>query len=209
MKTDAENRLLLLKHQEKEAVGKTASLADSFVEATGRFAADWIGKHIENVVKREHEHTLSLADKLKELKADLAAAQHAAPAVTKKALKGLPWAFRFADAPASGSGPFSHSFSPLGRRSGGRAPEAVMDPLRLVLGEAGRILDRFGYPEADDWKKSGAYRYPYGLDLSDEANVALDAAAGADVEVMDLRKQIRELERQIGEARARAAWDEA
>ena len=209
MTTDAEKQLLLMKHQEKQAVGKASGLADVFVDATGRFAAEWIGEHVQGAVKREHAQTLALgADRLKELKADLVAAQEAAPAATKKALKGLPWAFRSQDEPASDSGPFSHSYSPLAPRSGGQAPDAATNPLRFVLGEAGRILDKFGYPKADDWRKSGGYRYPYSLDLSDDANAALDATAKADVEVMELRKQVRDLERQIGEARAKAAWDE-
>jgi hypothetical protein len=179
------------------------------VEATGRFAAEWIGEQVQRAVKKEHEHTLSIgADKLKELKADVAAAQRAAPAATKKALRDLPWAFRSPGVPASDSGPFSDSYSPLALRSG-RAPDFVANPLRLVLGEAGRLLDKFGYPKVNDWQKSGGYGYPYGLDLSDEANAALDASARADVEVMELRKQVKELERQIGEAQAKAAWDEA
>lgn len=210
MTTDAEKQLLLLRHQEKQAVGMASGLTDVFVEATGRFAAEWIGGQVQRAVQQEHEHTLSLGtDKLKDLKADVAAAQKAAPAVTKKALRDVPWAFRSQGVPASDSGPFSHSYSPLALRSGGRAPDVVTNPLRLVLGEAGRILDKFGYPKAEDWKKSSGYAWPYGLDLSEEVNAALDASAKADVEVMELRKLTKELDRQIGEARASAAWDDA
>ena len=54
MKTDAENQLLLRKHQEREAVGKASDLADSFAEAVGRFAADWIGEHVQTAVEKEH-----------------------------------------------------------------------------------------------------------------------------------------------------------
>jgi uncharacterized iron-regulated membrane protein len=209
MKTDDERQLLLLKGLVKDAVGKASGLADVFVEATGRVAAEWIGKHVQSTVRREHEHTLALGtDKLKELKADVAAAQEAAPAATKKALKDLPWAFRSAEEPAKDSG-YSSSFSPLALRSARRAPDSVDKRMRVVFGEAGRILDKYGYRIGDERQKSPGYRYPYGLDLSDEASAALDAAAKVDGEVMELRKEIREQERKIGEARAAAAWDDA
>jgi len=207
--TDDERQLKLLKHEEKDAVRRASGLADAFVEVVGAFAADWIGDHVQSEVKSQHAHTLSLgSDRLKELKADLAAVRQSTPAATKKALKGLPWAFREDVEPSPQHGMFAHSFSPMGRHSAGRPPDSVGHPLRLVLGQAGRILDAYGYAKLQDWKRSGGYRYPYGLDLSNEGNATLDAAAKADVEVIELRKQIRELERQIGQARAAAAWDE-
>lgn len=209
MNTKAENKLLLLKHQEKEAVGQASGLADVFVAATGRFVAQWIGDQVKATVTSEHEHTLSLGtDRLKELKAGLAAAQQAAPAATKKALMSLPWAFRSPGETGNTSGSPGYFRSPLAPASKGRAPNAVTEPLRVILGEAGRILDQFGYPKAADWKKSGGYRYAYGLDLSEEANAALDAAARADEKVLELRWKIGDLEREIGESRAKAAWDE-
>jgi len=209
--SDAEDRLLLLKSQEEEAAGQASGLAAVFVDATGRFAAQWIGEHVKRAVTTEHEHTSSLVadNKLQELKAALAATQEAAPGATKEALSDLPWAFRRPGGTGTESGGLGlPAHSPLERGSAGRPPSAVDVPLRVVLGEAGRILDQFGYPKAADWSRSGGYRYPYGLDLSDEANAALDAAAKVDTRVLELRKQIRDLEREMGEARAKAAWDE-
>lgn len=212
MSTETEKQLLLLQHRETELVGRASGLADVFVEATGQFAADWIGVHVRGEVEREHEHTLTLGqDKLRELKADVAAAQREAPGRTEDALKGLPWGFSHApDDKAPKSSNYTSDYSPLALRSPRRAPDVVTKGLRGVLGEAGRILDKYGYPGGSNWKAGGTgYRYPYGLDLSEEANNALDAAAQVDGEVIKLRKQIIELKRQIGEARAKAAWEEA
>jgi hypothetical protein len=208
MKTEAENRLLLLKHEEREAVRKAAGLAEVFVDATGRFAADWIDEYVRKAVTGEHAHTLTLgADRLRQLKADLVAAKDAAPTEAKKSLNSLPWAFRGSET-QSEANPYGRPHSPLAPRSARRAPEVVNNAVRPVLGAAGRILQTYGYPNFEGWKRSGGYRFPYGFDMSEEAIAALAAASSADVEVMELRGKIADLERQIGEARAIAAWDE-
>lgn len=199
-----------LERREEEAIATASRLAESFVEATGRFAADWIAKHVNEEVRREHAHTLSLgAAKLKQLKADLNVVVEATPARTQASLEALPWSHRRPDESVDDSSYPSYAYSPLRPRDTGNPPEPVAGPLRLILGEAGRLLDSYGYPKAADWKQHGGYRYPYMLELSAEAKTSLRAAADADESVMKVRGEVKDLERRIGEERARAAWDEA
>lgn len=207
---DDEKQLGLLRLREKQATARAKELADAFRSAAGAYAAEWVEEHVQATVKGDHEHTLSLAPaRLGELKADLQAAREAVPRKAFEALRNLPWAFRTPNdtGPKSGS-VFDHSYSPV-RRYDHRLPSGVEEPLRRVLGVAGRILGKYGYSKVEDWRHTGEYRYPYGLQLSSGAMKALDDASDADVTVIELRKEILKLERAIGEARAQAAWEGA
>lgn len=210
MPDNADELLRELERREEEAVATASRLAESFVEAAGRFAADWIAKHVNEEVRREHAHTLSLGgERLKQLKTDLKLVIEATPARTRDSLGDLPWSYRSPDETIDDSSYPRYAHSPLRPRETGNPPEPVAGPLRLILGEAARLLDSYGYPKAAEWKQHGGYRYPYGLELSAEAKTSLGTAAEADEGVMKLRGEIKDLERRIGEERARAAWEEA
>lgn len=210
MPSDAADELRDLERREEEDVATASRLAESFVEAAGRFAADWIAKHVNDEVTREHAHTVSLGgERLKQLKADLKVVVAATAARTRESLEDLPWSYRSPGETVDDSNYPRHAYSPLKPRDAGNPPGAVAGPLRLILGEAGRLLDSYGYPTAADWKQHDGFRYPYFLELSPEAKTTLSAAADADASVMKLRAEVKELKRRIGEERARTAWDEA
>jgi hypothetical protein len=210
MPGNADDELRDLQRREEEAVATASRLAESFAGAAGRFAAEWIAKHVNGEVTRAHAHTLSLGSKrLKQLKADLKVLVEATPARTRESLEALPWSYRNPGETVNDASYPQYAYSPLRPRDTGNPPEPIAGPLRLILGEAGRLLDSYGYPKADNWKQHGGYRYPYMLELSAEAKASLRDAADADATVIKLRGEVKHLQRRIGEERARAAWDEA
>lgn len=210
-----EDQLAELEKEQKRLVQRTKRLADKFVSAAGRFAADWIGEHVREVVGRQHEHARDTYE-LAEMKAETSAAQAAAPMRTWTALQDLPWVYRETpDQRARGTPTRSiREESPMVLHSAGLATHPVDEPLRRVLGQAEGILRQHGYrDEGSDWEDprpdGGAYRLRSGFVLSDEVRAALDAAATSDTEVLKLGQKIGALKDRIAEARARAAWDEA
>jgi len=54
MPSNVNDQLRDLERREEEAVATASRLAESFVETAGRFAADWIAKHVNDEVTREH-----------------------------------------------------------------------------------------------------------------------------------------------------------
>ena len=208
METGDEEKLDLVRQQLKKTTGQSSGLAALFTDVAGQFASEWIGQFVADRVKSDHATTLTLGpNRLREMKADVAAAQERAPAETKTAFAKLPWAFNGAHNPAKDQN-YNSVPSQMAIRSKKQAPSSVDKPLRRVLGEAGRVLVKYGY-KFDSWRSGPGFEYPNHLELSDSVENALKSAADADSRVVDLLRQVAELEKKIGQARAAAAWDEA
>lgn len=201
-------------------VRQARALTDVFVAAAGEHVADWIGEHVRKIVTTEHEVTVALGPKLTDLKAALAKVQAAAPAKTKSVLKNLDWLWtRGRDEPLRDTGsyppvatsPFHIYDNTFGNSF--RVPRQIEESLSVAYGDAGPLLKRYGYKDAENFvplkHQTTGSRYRYGADLSDAGKRALKAAADADDLIGRHRQAIQKRRKELHEAAATSAWDSA
>ena len=221
MPTDDINEMLVpMFEEDARLVGRARGLTDVFVAAAGEHVADWIGEHVRKIVTTEHEVTAEIGPKLTDLKAALAKVQAAAPGKTKTLLKDLDWLWtRGRDEPLRDTGtyppvatsPFHIYDNTFGNSF--RVPRQIEESLSVAYGEAGPLLKRYGYKDAENFvplkHQATGHRYRYGADLSEAGQRALKAAADADDLIGRHRQAIQKRHKELHEAAATSAWDSA
>jgi hypothetical protein len=205
-----EARLKALEESEERLTRETSSLSDVFADAAARWVAEAIGVRVRAVSEQQHAHTLSLREegRLADMKAEVAAAQDAAPDRAKAALASLPWEFRRSIDDGDRSN-YTSNYSPLQLMNSypKSPPTSVTQALSPVAGIAHTLLEGYGFAETGGWRRGTKHSHDPGL--NDEAYAALERAAESDTKVLKLRRDIRALRTAIGEAKAKVAWDDA
>lgn len=217
---DINAQLVPMFEEDARLVRSASGLTDVFVAAMGEHVATWIGEHVASAVKVETTHTASMGPRLSEMKAKLAKLQETAPAAAQLAMKDLPWLWaRGRDEPPvpDGSSPVRYKSQLHIYESDPRAintPRVVDTKVREAYGHVAPLLMEFGYKAAEDFEARGVgdrrgYRYRYGVQVPTEVKVALKAAADADSAIAEHRNALAQRRRELSEAKAKAAWDDA
>lgn len=207
MDFDAQINALESQIENLRAPAETAS--GNFRNAASIHLSDMAQSMIERKVTSQPELSKQLGTKgLGKLKKDLKELRDSMPRIVETHLnKDSLWRHR-------GNIKVDHEYSsPPYEIYGNRTPDILNNPLREILGHAGRLLVNAGLEKnGSEWQSGHSadkFVYRYGFDWSPEMLGALKTYGKLYQEIYQTAQRLEEVRRKKAEAEAKNLWDQA
>ncbi len=201
-----------LEKQEATLRDQMEETCQEFLQVTSEFAIEWFQSRVQQEVTSRPKLAKQLGvERLRQIKSELKALVSEAPNIVNKHINPEKyWAHRGALPDTNGDYTVAFRYKIQGRRG----PDELEGAVSQLLGYAGAILvkHRIANTERrDDWHVNGGGGLPgytHGYEWSDNMMNVMRRYSELYDEWLKLHQELKEVQRQRGEAEAKDLWDQ-